>query len=63
MDIWPPQCVREELAAVLVWSAHASWWATPAPDLGGRSPGEVWRAGERCRVMTMLERYRDPAFT
>lgn len=64
MTIWPPQPVREILGRILVWSAHAQWWSTPVPELGGESPAAVWRRGECLRVFDLVESYgRDPSFT
>lgn len=62
MTIWPPRAVREKLGEVLAWSAHAQWWATPIPEFGGATPGEVWRRGECMRVFTLVESYQVESF-
>lgn len=64
MTTYPPAAVREILGEILAWSAHAQWWITPIPELGGETPQACWRRGECLRVFDLVEAYgKDCAFT
>jgi hypothetical protein len=51
------------LSEILEERLHPFWWETTSPNLDGKSPRKAWFAGEKNRVIDLVDGYFDPSYS